>query len=256
MTDSETGRSWVESLRLYSQPRVIGIAFLGFSAGLPYLLVFSTLSAYLRDVEISRTTIGYFGLIGTTYSIKFFWAPLIDRLRLPLLNRLLGKRRSWMLLAQLALMTGLAAMAVTDPTVDLALFALLAVFVAFASATQDVAIDAWRIEAVPREWQGIMAAGYVFGYRLALLVSGAGALYIADFVSWNAAYLAMAALIGVGLITTLIINEPEVTQDRDSIMLEQRVIDFMDKRAHWPETPRRLVGWFVGAIAGPFLDFF
>jgi len=256
MAEVQAHRSWVESLRLYSQPRVIGISFLGFSAGLPYLLVFSTLSAYLRDVDVSRTTIGYFGLVGTTYSVKVFWAPLIDRLRIPLLTDLLGKRRSWMLVAQCALILGLAQMALTDPTASLATFALLAVFVAFASATQDVAIDAWRIEAVPRDWQGIMAAGYVFGYRVALLVSGAGALYIADFFSWSAAYLAMAVLLVVGVITTLVIREPEVTQDRESIMLEQRVIDFMAERAHWPEGPRRLAGWFVGAVAGPFIDFF
>ncbi|MDH3646633.1 MAG: AmpG family muropeptide MFS transporter [Gammaproteobacteria bacterium] len=256
MAETEIRRSWVESLRLYSQPRVIGISFLGFSAGLPYLLVFSTLSAYLRDVDVSRSTIGYFGLVGTTYSIKVFWAPLIDRLRIPLLTKLLGKRRSWMLLAQAALIAGLAAMALTDPTDSLAVFALLAVFVAFASATQDVAIDAWRIEAVPRDWQGIMAAGYVFGYRFALLVSGAGALYIADFISWSAAYLVMAVLLVVGVATTLLISEPEITQDRESVMLEQRVIDFMGRRAHWPEIPRRLAGWFVGAVVGPFLDFF
>ena len=256
MADPQTPQNWIESLKLYSQPRVIGISFLGFSAGLPYLLVFSTLSAFLRDVDVSRTTIGYFGLVGTTYSIKFFWAPLIDRLPIPFLTRVMGKRRSWMLIAQCGLIVGLALMAVTDPTSSLAFFALLAVFVAFASATQDVAIDAWRIEAVPKEWQGIMAAGYVFGYRVALLVSGAGALYIADFVSWTAAYLVMAALVSVGMITTFLIREPEVAQDRGSVMLEQRVVDFMARRAHWPEVARHAAGWFVGAIAGPFVDFF
>ncbi|MBT8131606.1 MAG: MFS transporter [Gammaproteobacteria bacterium] len=256
MSETAARRSWLESLRLYSQPRVIGITFLGFSAGLPYLLVFSTLSAYLRDIDVSRTTIGYFGLVGTTYSIKVFWAPLIDRLRIPFLTAWLGKRRSWMLIAQLALVAGLTGMALTDPAASLTVFALLAVFVAFASATQDVAIDAWRIEAVPRDWQGIMAAGYVFGYRGALLVSGAGALYIAEFVSWKAAYLAMAALLVVGVITTFVIREPETNQDRESVMLEQRVIEFMEQRAHWPERPRRLAGWFVGAVVGPFVDFF
>lgn len=256
MAETPTPKNWLESLKLYSQPRVIGISLLGFSAGLPYLLVFSTLSAYLRDIDVSRTTIGFFGLVGTTYSIKFFWAPLVDRLKIPILTRLMGKRRSWMLLAQIGLILGLVMMAVTDPASSLALFALLAVFVAFASATQDVAIDAWRIEAVPREWQGIMAAGYVFGYRTALLVSGAGALYIADFFSWTAAYLVMAGLVTVGIVTTFVIREPEVGEDRGSIMLEQRVVDFMGQRAHWPKVPRHIAGWIVGAVAGPFVDFF
>ncbi len=250
------GRSWAESFRLYTHPRVIAIVFLGLAAGLPYLLVFSTLTAWLGDIEVGRTAIGFFGWVGITYSIKVFWSPIVDRLSLPLLTRTLGRRRAWMLLAQASIVAGLVAMALTDPRDSLPVFALLAVFVAFSSATQDVAIDAWRIEAVPAQWQGAMAAGYVFGYRLAMLIAGAGALYIADFASWTVAYLSMAALMCGGLITTLLVSEPEVPQERDSVMLEQSVIDYMAERAHWPDLPRRLAGWFVGAVVGPFVDFF
>ena len=249
-------RGWAEAFRLYTHPRVIAIVFLGLAAGLPYLLVFSTLTAWLGDLEVSRTAIGFFGWVGITYSVKVFWSPIVDRLSLPLLTRALGRRRSWMLLAQASIVAGLVAMALTDPRDSLPFFALVAVFVAFSSATQDIAIDAWRIEAVPREWQGAMAAGYVFGYRFALLIAGAGALYIADFVSWTAAYLVMAVLMCGGLLTTLFVSEPDVAQERESVMLEQNVIDYMARRAHWPAVPRRLAGWFVGAVVGPFVDFF
>lgn len=185
--------------------------FLGFAAGLPFLLVFSTLSAWLRDEGLSRSIIGFFSWVGITYSIKVFWAPIIDRLPVPWLTRLLGRRRAWMLLAQFGIAAGLAGMAVLDPHAQLSSIALLAVLVAFSSATQDIVVDAYRIEAVDDELQGAMAATYVFGYRLALLAAGAGAFYIAEFSSWRMAYLSMAALMGVGVLTTLIIAEPEAT---------------------------------------------
>ena len=168
-------------MEVYRHRRVLAMLFLGFSAGLPFPLVFSTLSAWLRDFGVDRATIGFFAWVGLTYSIKVLWAPIVDRLPLPLLTRALGKRRSWMLVAQASIALGVMAMAVTDPTTELPRLALLAVFVAFASATQDVAIDAWRVEAVEVQHQGAMAASYIFGYRLALLMSGAGALYLADF---------------------------------------------------------------------------
>lgn len=174
---------WLGSLSIYRQPRVVGMLFLGFSAGLPFLLIFSTLSLWLRDAEVSRSTVGFFSWVGITFSIKFLWAPGIDRMPLPLLTRLLGKRRSWMLLAQIGIASGLIGIALSDPAADLIPIALLALLIAFSSATQDVAIDAYRIEAVGKDLQGAMAAGYQLGYRLALLAAGAGALYIAEFVS-------------------------------------------------------------------------
>ncbi|MGV6817850.1 MAG: AmpG family muropeptide MFS transporter [Thiotrichales bacterium] len=206
-----TKTSWREAFGVYTRPRVIGMIFLGFAAGLPFLLVFSTLSAWLRDEGLSRSIIGFFSWVGITYSIKVFWAPIIDRLPVPWLTRLLGRRRAWMLLAQFGIAAGLAGMAVLDPHAQLSSIALLAVLVAFSSATQDIVVDAYRIEAVDDELQGAMAATYVFGYRLALLAAGAGAFYIAEFSSWRMAYLSMAALMGVGVLTTLVIAEPEAT---------------------------------------------
>ena len=166
--------------------------FLGFSAGLPFLLVFSTLSAWLRDAGISLGTIGLLSYVLTAYSVKVLWAPVVDRLPLPLLTRLLGRRRAWMLLAQLCIAAGLYGMSLQDPSTSLSTLVWLALFTAFAGATQDIAIDAWRIEAAPDGRQDAMASAYQLGYRIGLLAAGAGALYLAGTVDWHAAYRSMA----------------------------------------------------------------
>jgi len=145
-------RDWKSSFLVYSQPRVLGMLLLGFSAGLPFLLVFSTLSAWLKDADVSRTTIGFFSWIGITYSIKVLWAPIVDREALPLLSRVFGQRRSWLLLAQSGIATGLLLMATTTPAGHLESFALFALLVAFSSSTQDIIIDAYRIEALAKEY--------------------------------------------------------------------------------------------------------
>jgi MFS transporter, PAT family, beta-lactamase induction signal transducer AmpG len=144
---SAKSRNWRESLAIYAHPRVLTFLFLGFSAGLPFLLVFSTLSAWLRAFGVSRTAIGFISWIGITYSIKFVWSPVVDRVPLPFLTRRLGRRRSWMLLAQTCIGLGLLAMSFCDPRTDLWWLAAFAVVVAFSSATQDIALDAFRIEA-------------------------------------------------------------------------------------------------------------
>jgi PAT family beta-lactamase induction signal transducer AmpG len=252
---NETATSWIQALRIYTRPRVIAMCFLGFSAGLPFLLVFSTLSAWLRDIGIDHTTIGFFSWVGITYSIKVLWAPVIDRLPLPLLTALMGKRRSWMLLAQCLIGAGLTGMAWTDPHAQVTRLALCALLVAFGSATQDITVDAWRIEAVDRTLQGAMAATYVLGYRLALLMTGAGAFYIAAATSWSHAYLVMAALTGVGIVTTLVIREPQHRRDTRTAELESRVEHVMGvatRQSVWA----RLAAWFSDAVVSPFVDFF
>jgi len=248
-------RNWRDLLSVYRQPRVLGMICLGFSAGLPFLLVFSTLSAWLRDIGIARTTIGFFSWVGITYSIKFFWAPVIDRLPFAGLTTRLGKRRGWMLAAQITIILGLAGMALTDPHTELTRLAIFALLVAFGSATQDITVDAYRIEAVEKQMQGAMAATYVFGYRVALLVTGAGAFYIAEAWSWSAAYLVMAALMGIGIATTLIIREPVHVADQRTRELEQqleRSIGVLQKKNLFT----RLVAWFSDAVASPFNEFF
>jgi PAT family beta-lactamase induction signal transducer AmpG len=163
-------------MEVYRHRRVLAMLFLGFSAGLPFPLVFSTLSAWLRDFGVDRATIGFFAWVGLTYSIKVLWAPFVDRLRLPLLTGLVGQRRSWMLLAQAGIVFGLVSLASLDPSADIGAVAFMALLVAFASATQDITVDAYRIEAVEASRQGAMAASYNLGYRAAVLVGGAGAL--------------------------------------------------------------------------------
>jgi len=249
-------RSWRDSLRVYTQPRVLSMFFLGFSAGLPLLLVSSnTLSAWLHDVGITLTVIGFFSWVGIIYSIKFFWAPVIDRLPLPLLTQWLGRRRSWMLLAQVGIAAGLFSMTLIDPAIHTGLLATFAVLVAFSSATQDIVIDAWRIEAVESTLQGAMAATYVGGYRTALLVAGAGALLLADIIDWNTSYRVMALMMLVGIVTTLIIQEPEPgiedkTREMEAELEKELGLD--------PQNGilQRLMTWFSDAVIAPFVDFF
>ena len=207
--------TWLESFLVYRKPVVVSLAFLGFSAGLPYLLVFSTLTAWLRDEGVSRSAIGFFAWVGMMYSIKVVWAPFVDRLKLPWLNRTLGRRRSWMLLAQLGIMLALVGMSWVGPA-QLTHLAVLALVVAFSSATQDIAIDAYRIEAAPAQDQAALSAAYILGYRSALLVSGAGALYAAEYLGWAEAYQVMALCGGVGLVTTLLIPRPALANDESA----------------------------------------
>ncbi len=230
--------------------------FLGFSAGLPFPLVFSTLSAWLARLGVEKTTIGFFSWIGITYSIKFIWAPVIDTLPVPVLTRLLGKRRSWMLLGQLLIAAGLTAMALTDPLNHLTLFAVYALIVAFGSATQDISIDAWRIEAADTLYQGAMSANYVIGYRLgAVLVGGYVALYLAGSSSWPVAYHCMGLCMAVGVITALLISEPVHRPSDETLMGEAVLAEKLGVR-HQQTLLTSVHTWFVVAVISPFVDFF
>ncbi len=249
-------RSWLAAVSVYGRPRVVGMVFLGFSAGLPFLLVFSTLSAWLRDEGVTRTVIGFFSWVGITYSIKFFWAPVIDRLPVPILTRILGKRRSWMLLGQLGIAAGLVGMAFSDPQTEIVQTAQFALLVAFSSATQDITVDAYRIEALDRQFQGAMAATYVFGYRVALLVAGAGSFYIAEYAGWQTAYLAMAGLMSIGIVTTLIVDEPVHKVSRTIADLESRVEHFAGISSNPQGLFARFLKGVSDALISPFVEFF
>jgi PAT family beta-lactamase induction signal transducer AmpG len=246
---------WRDSIAVYATPQVWAMLFLGFSAGLPFPLVLTTLSARLRQAGIDRTTIGYFSLVGLAYSLKYFWSPIVDRLPLPVLRRL-GRRRSWMLLAQCCVAAGLVMMAAADPSIDPVRIAWLAVFTAFASATQDIAVDAYRIEAVGADQQGAMAATYQIGYQLALIAGGAGALVAAAAYGWSSAYAIMAGCVIVGLLTTAVIAEPLAQIDRSTLAQEARVTAFLDRSAHWPAALRHTAAWLISAVVCPFVDFF
>jgi PAT family beta-lactamase induction signal transducer AmpG len=207
---SRTGRLVKE---IIADRRLALMLALGFSAGLPFLLVFSTLSAWLRESGIARTEIGFLSYVALAYSFKFLWAPMIDRRDVPFLSRF-GRRRAWMLLAQLGVSVGLLGIAIGNPSQSLTWTVACAFFVAFSSATQDVVVDGWRIGAAPIERQGMMSASYQLGYRIALLCAGAGALYIADFAGWKAAYITMAALMVVGIAASVLAPHPPETNEQ------------------------------------------
>jgi MFS transporter, PAT family, beta-lactamase induction signal transducer AmpG len=190
-------------LREFLRGRVLVMLALGFSAGLPNLLIFDTLSAWLRDAGISLALIGFFSLATLAYSAKFLWAPLVDRSRIPALSGWLGHRRSWMLASQLAIIVGLWLISGQDPATSLGTMAAFAVLVGFAGATQDIVIDAWRIEAAEPSQQGIMAAAYQWGYRIAIIVAGAAPLALAEIYDWSFSYAAMAGLMAVGIAAVL-----------------------------------------------------
>ncbi|GHA89224.1 AmpG family muropeptide MFS transporter [Modicisalibacter luteus] len=256
MINRPQSRSWLDALLVYFKAPVIAMLFLGFSAGLPFLLVFSTLTAWLRDVNVEVAAIGFFSWIGMLYSIKFFWAPVVDRLPLPGLTRLLGQRRGWMLLAQGTIAGGLVGLAHVDPTASLAAVAGFALLVAFGSATQDIVIDAFRIESAAEEIQAAMASTYIIGYRGGLLAAGAGALYVADLASWYWAYLTMAMLVGVGMLTVLLRPEPPRSSLGVQLIHEPQVRAFLRTTRGQPRLWRRVGAWTIGAIVCPFTDFF
>ncbi len=236
ITDAAT-KGW----RYYLKRPVIVIFFLGFSGGLPFPLVYSTLTYWLAEVGIQRSTISTFAWLGFAYSFKFLWSPLVDAVRLPLLSRWLGHRRAWLFVAQIALMVSLLSLAVVDPALEMAIFATIALAVAFMSATQDIVIDAYRIESAEVRLQGVMAASYQYGYRVGVLMATTGVLLIADNSSWSMAYQAMALCMAVGMITTLMCREP-VVHEPLSARLEGDVFE-------------KLSSWIFIALVEPFVDF-
>lgn len=226
--------SWRQAASVYLDGRVIAVGFLGFSSGLPLLLTFSTLSVWLAELGVTKTAIGLFALVGLPYSIKFAWAPLIDRLPLPILTSLFGRRRGWALATQALLIVAIIGLGQTDPTVNPVATAGWAVLVAFASASQDVVIDAYRVEILSERQQGAGAAMIVAGYRIGMLAAGAGALFLAEAIDWSLVYVAMAGLVGVGVLTVLVMPEPDAVA------------------APKGEGP---VHWLRHAVLEPFLDF-
>lgn len=237
-------RSWSQAFKVYAQPTSLRMLALGFSAGLPLLLVLGTLSFWLREADIDRTTIGFLSWVGLAYAFKWVWSPLVDRLPLPALTRMLGRRRSWLLFSQLLIVAGLLGMSFMDPKQSLQPLVWCALLVAFGSATQDIALDAYRIESAKVDDQAALAATYQTGYRLAMIWAGAGVLWVAAQVqgdvqgymvqAWHVAYTAMAASMLVGMVTVLFSPEPETR----------------------PIAPaRNAAEWIKGALIAPFADF-
>lgn len=210
--------SWREGIAVYLKPRVLIVLFLGFSAGLPLALSGSTLLVWMREVGVNLGTIGLFALVGTPYTAKFLWAPLVDALDVPVLSRWLGRRRGWLIFSQLLLMAAIVFLGFCDPAGSALLVAIGALLVATASATQDIVIDAFRVESLDESEQAAGMASYVAAYRIGMLVSTAGALFLVSgfesagldkHAAWTAGYAAMAALVLIGIATSLVATEPE-----------------------------------------------
>ena len=253
----KTAPTWRQALAAYRDPRVVTMFFMGISAGLPLILVFTTLSVWLRDVGVSRTAIGFFSWVALTYGFKFLWSPLVDRLQLPKPLSRLGRRRSWVLLAITGVIAGLIGMALTDPKSDLWQMALFAFIVAFSSATQDIALDAFRIESAPDHLQGATAGAYQAGYMLAVkIVGGALALYLAEFIDWGTAYAAMAAFMLIGVVTILIRPEPVAARTEATDELLARLQAAAGLRGGRQTAFTRIATWFSTAVIGPFTEFF
>ena len=229
---------WRRALAVYADPKIFLITVMGFSSGLPLLLTLSTLAYWLAKNGISKTSIGLFAAVGTPYGFKFIWAPLLDQIRPPFL----GRRRGWAIIIQVALALAILAMGFTDPAVNPWWTALAAVAVAFLSASQDIVIDAYRIEILSEEEQGAGSAATQIGYRIGLLVAGAGALWLSDHVSWLVVFTVMAGLMGVGVLAFLIAPEPpsppvaenETFRDRLQRGVIDPFLDFIGRR-----------GWYV-----------
>ncbi|HEY7886762.1 MAG TPA: MFS transporter [Steroidobacteraceae bacterium] len=248
--------SWLGVLAVYREPRMVAMLFLGFSSGLPFYPAFQTMTIWLRESGIALPLIGMVAWATMPYSLKFLWAPVVDRMPLPLLTRLLGRRRAWMLLAQGCIAVGLLQLAASEPTAGMRRIVIWDVFLTFFAATQDIALDAWRIESAPISMQGAMAAAYQIGYRIALIAGSAGALTLAQSLNWHVSYVGIALLSSVGLVTTLFIREPQAAASRDSAEREARTVDWLERRAHWPKPLQHAGEWLLTAVVCPLVDFF
>ncbi|AMN45084.1 AmpG family muropeptide MFS transporter [Rhodoplanes sp. Z2-YC6860] len=238
---------WREAFAVYLKPRVLIVLFLGFSAGLPLALSGSTLLIWMSEVGVDLRTIGLFALVGTPYTIKFLWAPVVDALDVPVLSRLLGRRRGWLVFTQLLLMVAIVFLGLCDPRGSALLVAIGALLVATASATQDIVIDAFRVDSLDENEQAAGMASYVAAYRIGMLISTAGALFIVSGFeglglsrhgAWSAGYAVMAAMVLIGIVTSVLATEPEKSR--------------MAEAAHAKESPLQRV---TEAAIGAFSDF-
>ena len=206
-------QSWHQSLLAFWDRRIFSIFFYGFSSGLPFLLTLSTLTIWLKESGVNNTTIGLFVIVTIPYTLKFLWGPMVDRVKLPILSIFLGQRRSWALVAQGFLIFMLIGLGSSHPSENILVTAFWAFGVSFSSAIQDIVIEAYRIEVIDDNQKGSAASSTYLGYRLGMMASGAGALYLAAIFSWQTAYEVMAALIGIGILTTLLSPSPQVSTD-------------------------------------------
>ena len=298
-TDAKPKPGWLETLAAFKQRPVITMLFLGYSAGVPLMMVLATSGFWLREIGVTRTSIGFLVWASFPWALKIFWAPLVDRMPLPGLTRILGQRRSYILVCQLGVLSGLVGVAILNPQASgeaagsatstvagvrglsafgagvfpvaggltnavilppesnvVLLMGFLLFVVAFFSATQDIAIDAFRIESAPSDLQGVMAAAYQYGYRIAILAAGAGALYIAAASDWATAYMALGLSMAIGVVTVLVVREPPHVVDPAVKARESALAERIAAAGGLGGRFKRITAWFSGAVISPFAEFF
>lgn len=247
--------AWKKSLIVYADPRVLSIAFLGYASGIPLFLTASTLALWLKKSGVGNAHIGVLSLCSIPYALKFLWSPFIDRMRLPFLTKWLGRRRSWLFLSQGLLIIAITALSLTTPAQSMMLTGILAITISFLSATQDTVMLAYQVERLGRNQYGPAEAMSVFGYRMGMLTSGAGALYLTDYMTWNHVYQVMAVLLGIGIITTLTIEEPQLIKSPEMELKEKKAREYLEKNPRLSGFQARVLSWCYGAIICPFTDF-
>lgn len=248
MNAGQPRTTWLQTLTVYFTPVMLSMLVLGFASGLPLYMVFQKLSYWLRDAGIDRSTIGFFYFVTLSYTLKWLWAPVVDRVKLPILHRLLGARRSWIVTAIAGTVISLVIISQTDPLVSLVPVAIAALLLAYSGATLDVAIDAWRIESAPNDAQANMAAAYSFGYRIAYMTSGLG-LAISEWADWDISFLAMAGAMVISAGLVFVMKEPKAGAGRRELegSLGMRIV-----RSVWQPFKdffARLGWWIIPVIA-------
>ncbi len=247
--------TWLQGIPELFKGKLLALFALGYSSGMGRALIWGTLGFWLSEEGISRTTVGLFVAAGTPYALKFLWSPLVDRLPIPLLSRLLGQRRSWLAVSQLALIFFIGVLATMDPTKDIAAMGAVAVLIGFLGATQDIAIDAFRIDSLDDKNQGNGAMMYVFGYRLSVLAAGAGALMISARMGWTTAYFVLGGTIVIGLLATLMSSEPERGTSAEQRHEEARIRAYLEDHPFLKGRLADLAASFHGTVIAPFAEF-
>jgi PAT family beta-lactamase induction signal transducer AmpG len=243
------GRTWAAAIHAYLQPRTATMLVLGSACGLPLLTISNVLGLWLTDNKVSMTDIGLFAYTLLPYSFKFVWAPLLDQVRLPVLHGLLGKRRSWMLVAQFGILIAFIGLWFSDPHTQLLHVALFALLLGFSGASQDISVDAWRIEIAPPDEQGTMLGAYQLGYRLTALATAALTPFIAQLISWRAGLVFLGCLIFLGMAATLFAKRPPERDASEDVEAVEKALNVRNRIG-------TSLAWFYGAVIAPFTDFF
>ena len=244
--------SWVDAARIYWNRRIAAMLFLGFASGLPFGVLADPLTTWLAETGVTKTAIGLFALLSLPFGLKFLWAPLIDQVKLPVLSSVLGRRRGWVVLIQLLLAGAIFGLGQTDPATSLQWTAIFSLVVAFLAASQDIALDAYRIEILAEEQLAAGSANWTFGWRIAQVGGGAFALIAADMLTWPLVFAGLAILIAGGLVVILMNPEPDATAAAD---FQRTAGEFLEQSGHLPHAWARAGAWLYNAFAAPFLQF-